>query len=90
MLYFVARENATGGARRVSLPIDMPVAGCGALRYSTVVLCYSSHPPVHSDKQSIGVAVCDRPEGPFEPKGDRPLISTVRSPYLQCVRSDCV
>ena len=33
----------------------------------------------HADKQSIGVAVCDRPEGPFEPKGDRPLISTVSS-----------
>ena len=90
MLYFVARENATGEACRVSAAYWYPCCRLWGLRYSTIVLCCSSHPPVHPDKQSIGVAVCDRPEGPFEPKGDRPLISTVRPPYLQRIRQDCV
>ena len=31
-----------------------------------------------TDRQAIGVAVCDRPEGPFDSKDERPLISTVR------------
>lgn len=43
-----------------------------------------------TDKQAIGVAVSDRPEGPFDSKDERPLISTVRMlAYQLCVMNAC-